>query len=279
MTAQAHASVNLERVLSRLEAAPPASDAAAYYRVNAALQTVLHARALAETIQGSSCVSCAARQRLIRRRIVVDGLKARVDALESAVRTQLASMKRPSSPSLRPMPPAPAAPVLVAPAPPTPTVEETDEPTSLPETAALLPLPTDGALPAMPRPRRASSSTPADLSNLLQHHREMQDTLGDDLASMARQLKLNTLHFQSSLAADRSVMEDAEVKIGGNLVGMQGQSGRLGAYRKKGGTTTCFVILAVLGVSLAWMTMFALSASARRAGPSDVRSAHSLTQT
>ena len=194
-------------------------------------------------------------------RIVVDGLKARVDALETTVRGQLATMKRPSSPRIRAMPPAPVEPVLAAPAPPTPVVEEAIEPVVLPEAAALLPLPTDDALPAMPRPRRASSATPADLSNLLQHHREMQDTLGDDLATMARQLKLNTLHFQSSLAADRTVMEEAETKIGGNLVGMQGQSGRLGAYRKKGGTTTCFVIFAVLGVSLAWMTMFALSAS------------------
>lgn len=212
-----------------------------------------------------------------RSRIVVDGLRARVDALESTIRAQLASMTRPATPKRRAMPPAPVEPVLAPPpAPLSPAVVDERDPSAEPaapptEAAALLPLLPDepAPTPALPRPRRASSSKPADLSNLLQHHREMQDSLGDDLATMARQLKLNTLHFQSSLAADRLVMDEAEQRVGSNLVGMQGQSGRLGAYRKKGGTTTCFVILAVMGVSVAWFFMFALSASAIPPGVGD----------
>jgi hypothetical protein len=86
----------------------------------------------------------------------------------------------------------------------------------------------------------------------------MQDSLTAELAQMARQLKLNTLHFSSSLDKDTALLAEAEGRLGQNLGKMKQEGGRLGSYSRQGRATTCFVVAAVAAVSLAWVVMFFL---------------------
>jgi hypothetical protein len=109
--------------------------------------------------------------------------------------------------------------------------------------------------------RRSTDGSTKDISNLLDHHRSLQDALTADLTGMATQLKLNSLHFQDSLRKDRALVEGVENSMEGNLGTMQGQSGRLSAVRKKGRWTTCYVVGAVATVAAAWFFMFALMRS------------------
>jgi len=140
---------------------------------------------------------------------------------------------------------------------PTPTVEIQNDLIPATETEALE---LDSTLPIDARPPSISKATsiqptkdPADISSLLQHHREVQDTLTEDLAAMAKQLKLNTLLFSSSLEKDKSLLEDADNNLSGNYDVMQKERARLGAYSKSGNWTTCYVIMAVAAVGAAWV--------------------------
>lgn len=103
--------------------------------------------------------------------------------------------------------------------------------------------------------------TPADtqsLSNLLSHHRSEQETLTEELADMAKRLKMNSLEFSQLLEKDKGLLENAEEQLDGNLSGMIKERDRLKEYKKKGGVTTWFVIGSVLAVLFAWLFMFAL---------------------
>lgn len=93
----------------------------------------------------------------------------------------------------------------------------------------------------------------------MQHHREVQEGLTEDLAGMARQLKLNSLHFADSLEKDKGLVGSVEDRMSGNYDSMQSNRTRLGAYERKGGWTFCFTMMAVAGVCCAWFFMFALS--------------------
>ena len=117
----------------------------------------------------------------------------------------------------------------------------------------------DDAVPARPNAARSASAVDtSNISTLLQHHREVQDNLTDDLAAMARQLRLNASTFNDSLEADKAAIELAEMNLGSNLGTMQKERGRLGKYEKKGGWTTCYVVMAVAGVAASWTFMFLL---------------------
>ena len=96
------------------------------------------------------------------------------------------------------------------------------------------------------------------MSTLLSHHRSEQDSLTEELASMASRLKANSLHFADMLSKDRELMDSAEKKLEGNLDGMTRERERLKGYSKKGGVTTWFVIGSVVAVLLAWLFMFGL---------------------
>lgn len=96
------------------------------------------------------------------------------------------------------------------------------------------------------------------LSNLLSHHRSEQESLTEELATMASRLKMNSLEFSQLLEKDKGLMENAEEQLDGNLSGMIKERDRLKAYKKKGGVTTWFVIGSVFAVLIAWLFMFAL---------------------
>lgn len=140
------------------------------------------------------------------------------------------------------------------PLPPRPIPQE---PVTLSSVEELIPS-TDDAIPIDARPPPSISSkesiaSTTDISSLLSHHREVQETLTEDLASMARQLKLNTLNFSASLEKDKSMLDEADGNLQGNYDVMQKERSRLGAYSKKGGWTTCYVIMSVGAVAAAWM--------------------------
>jgi len=75
---------------------------------------------------------------------------------------------------------------------------------------------------------------------------------------MAAQLKLNAQYFTEALVKDKSVMEDAENKLEGNLTRLVGERGRLKVHSAKSGSTTWIVLGAILVVSFAWVVMFLL---------------------
>jgi len=73
---------------------------------------------------------------------------------------------------------------------------------------------------------------------------------------LSQQLKLNALHFSDRLAADSSVVKEAEEKLEGNLDKMKKERVRLKDYSGKASGTTWLVLLTVAVVILAWMVMF-----------------------
>lgn len=83
-----------------------------------------------------------------------------------------------------------------------------------------------------------------------------QEELSAQLAQMATQLKMNSLHFTEALARDRAVMEGAEEKLEGNLTRMQAERGRLKITGAKRGSTTWIVLFAIFAVAVAWVVMF-----------------------
>jgi len=83
-----------------------------------------------------------------------------------------------------------------------------------------------------------------------------QEELSAQLADMAKQLKMNSVHFAEALARDRVVMEGAEEKLQGNLTRMQAERGRLNVHSLKSGSTTWIVIAAIVTVVVAWIVMF-----------------------
>jgi hypothetical protein len=105
---------------------------------------------------------------------------------------------------------------------------------------------------------KKDAPTTQSLSNLLSHHRSEQESLTEELASMAERLKMNSLEFSHLLEKDKDLLQNAEEKLEGNLGGMIKERDRLKEYKKKGGVTTWFVIGAVLAVMGAWLFMFAL---------------------
>ncbi|KAH8918905.1 hypothetical protein BT69DRAFT_1285287 [Atractiella rhizophila] len=118
--------------------------------------------------------------------------------------------------------------------------------------------------PSYPRQRTSHShagdhrrsSSPPRSSHLLEHHHSVQDTLTSDLASMARQLKLNSLHFGTLMEKDKEALEGAERAIQGNFDRMNKQGGRLKVLNKTSGGTT-WLMVGILGVVvLVWFFMF-----------------------
>lgn len=87
----------------------------------------------------------------------------------------------------------------------------------------------------------------------------MQDELAEQMAQMARQLKENTIHFSSSLAKDKGVMEEVEEKLERNADVLGKERVRLRDHRGKSGNTTWITILSLLVVMVGFfMTFFVI---------------------
>lgn len=85
---------------------------------------------------------------------------------------------------------------------------------------------------------------------------QTQEDLSLQLAEMAKQLKLNALHFTNALEKDRAVVQDAEEKLEGNLTKVKAQRSRLLVHSGKSGKTTWLVLGSMVVVLIAWVLLF-----------------------
>ncbi|KAF9444861.1 hypothetical protein P691DRAFT_735883 [Macrolepiota fuliginosa MF-IS2] len=141
--------------------------------------------------------------------------------------------------------------------------------TSPPATSLLSPI--SSLLPATPTPTSAPSflsrsSTAAtstaistSASNTLNSRKQtsnaLQEELTAQLAQMATQLKLNTLHFSDSLVKDKAVIEETQEKLEDNFGTMLAERFRLRDFRGKSGSTTWMVVGVVVAVLLLFVIM------------------------
>jgi len=109
-----------------------------------------------------------------------------------------------------------------------------------------------------PVPVPATAPTSDSASNekaVLQHSTALQEELSVQLAQMAGQLRRNAEHFSSALAADQTVLQTAEEKVGANLDVMKRERVRLRDHRGKSLGTMCLTISSVLVVTVAFIVM------------------------
>ena len=105
-------------------------------------------------------------------------------------------------------------------------------------------------------PSEKQSGGDNSTSRFLSTSLKTQEEMSNQLADMAKQLKMNSLHFAETLARDRAVMEGAGEKLQGNLTRMQTERGRLKVHSLKSGSTTWIVMGAIITVIVAWIVMF-----------------------
>lgn len=86
----------------------------------------------------------------------------------------------------------------------------------------------------------------------------VQEDLADQLAQMARQLKLNARHFSESLEKDKGVMQGVEEKVEMNYDVLTKERVRLRDHRGKSRGTTCLVLLSILVVFVGFFLTFFL---------------------
>ncbi|KAJ7507280.1 hypothetical protein B0H11DRAFT_2271775 [Mycena galericulata] len=111
--------------------------------------------------------------------------------------------------------------------------------------------------PSFP-PSATKSTTTAVEPRLLQHSTARQRDMSDQMALMAKQLKLNALHFADLMEQDKQVVEETDQKLEGNYGYMQKTRLRARDLRGKTGSTTCFVFLIILVVTVSFMFMVSL---------------------
>lgn len=116
--------------------------------------------------------------------------------------------------------------------------------------------PSSPALEERQPPTEKQSSGDNSTSRFLSTSLKTQEELSAQLADMAKQLKINSLHFTEALARDRIVIEGAEGKLQGNLTRIQTERGRLKLHSLKSGSTTWIVMAAIITVIVAWIVMF-----------------------
>ena len=84
----------------------------------------------------------------------------------------------------------------------------------------------------------------------------VQEDLADQLAQMARQLKLNAQHFSEALEKDKGVVQETEEKVDNNYDTLTKERVRLRDHRSKSRGTTWIVILSILVVFIGFFVTF-----------------------
>lgn len=111
-------------------------------------------------------------------------------------------------------------------------------------------------------PRIATSSSNSTdggtggMPGFLKTSTAVQDDLADQLAQMARQLKLNAQHFSEALAKDKGVLEGTEEKLDRNYDVLTKERIRLRDHRGKSRGTTWLVLLSILVVFIGFFLTF-----------------------
>jgi len=141
----------------------------------------------------------------------------------------------------------------------TPSVAEDDtsetQPTS--STAEAVAAPTLIAVsPPLPSTSTSKPATAATITSSFLDSNALHTDLADQLASMARQLKQNAVHFSESLVKDQAVLNDTHEKIEQNMVTMKEERVRLRDHRGKTWNTTWLMLASVVGVLIAFVLTF-----------------------
>jgi hypothetical protein len=114
------------------------------------------------------------------------------------------------------------------------------------------------ALPAAtPSPARPAAEA-APQASFLQNSAAVQEELSQQLAQMAAQLRRNAQHFGASLEKDRHVVAAAAEKVERNLDVLTTQRVRVRDRGVSGRGSTCFLVVALIGVVIAFAAMVLL---------------------
>jgi hypothetical protein len=106
------------------------------------------------------------------------------------------------------------------------------------------------------QPAKQSGSKPQPA--FLQNSAAVQQELQDQLAQMAAQLKRNAQHFSNTLGADKALVEAAGEKLEQNFGVMQTQRVRLRDRGIKSRGQTCFTVMSLVAVVVAFAFMVLL---------------------
>ncbi|KAH8119138.1 hypothetical protein DFH11DRAFT_424555 [Phellopilus nigrolimitatus] len=84
----------------------------------------------------------------------------------------------------------------------------------------------------------------------------LQEDLSEQLAQMARQLKLNAQHFSEALAKDQGVVQVSKEKVEQNYDDLTKERIRLRDHSGKSRGTTCLVLMSIVVVIIGFMLTF-----------------------
>ncbi|KAJ7216581.1 hypothetical protein GGX14DRAFT_358735 [Mycena pura] len=281
MSDNLHDEINLRRLIRRLEKSTSDSQWTTtsddtWIKVQGALQKVKYARKL---LANAELVNVDPSQKSLQR---YADMKTKIDRIEAFMQ---ALEKKTAPKQTRPEPVLPSIPLpLAEPEPNSPKQQRASPPETIdvpgedPSSASFsadnllysvsdvarssfsssVSPPLTTLLPPSFPSSSAKSATTAIEPRLMQYSNARQRDMADQMALMAEQLKRNAVHFAELLEKDKSVVQDTEQKLEGNYGYMQKTRIRTRDLRGKTGSTTCLVVLIVLGVSGLFMFMVAL---------------------
>ncbi|KAJ7747978.1 hypothetical protein DFH07DRAFT_830761 [Mycena maculata] len=275
MPGNVHDEINLRRLVRRLEKSTSesqweVSSEDTWIKAQGTLQKVKFARKLLADVELEDVDPTP---KSIQR---YDDLKTKLDRIDTFMR-DLEKRNTPKrtrpEPILPHIPPPPDEP---EPAPPLPQMQRAAVPDAIavPEDPTSASLPTDNLLFSVSDVARSSfsssvspplttllppsfppSATKSTTTALESHFTARQREMSEQMALMARQLKLNSLHFADLMEKDKQVVEETDQKLEGNYGYMQKTRERTKELRGKTGSTTCLSVLVVLVVILLTVLM------------------------
>ncbi|CAG8456513.1 9121_t:CDS:2 [Diversispora eburnea] len=98
----------------------------------------------------------------------------------------------------------------------------------------------------------------SNIETILQHHRQTQDNLTNDLVKMAERLKMNSVTFGDILMKDEKIIDETQNVLGANLDRLKKEGSRLKRYATRSNKTTWLVWSAVVFVCFAFILTFML---------------------
>ncbi|KAI0686742.1 hypothetical protein BC835DRAFT_1551159 [Cytidiella melzeri] len=116
--------------------------------------------------------------------------------------------------------------------------------------------PTSSLLPASAPRTSDRLSNPSGTPAFLQNSASLQDEMADQILQMATQLKRNAIQLGTSLEEDKSIVKEAEDKMGHNFDVMSTARVRLRDHRGKSWGTTWLVLLSMLVAVIGFVLTF-----------------------
>lgn len=132
-------------------------------------------------------------------------------------------------------------------------------------TSTMLPVPSQGESSDSQVPNlnfeqstsgRTEKKASASMPEFLKTSTAMQEDLADQMARMARQLKMNATYFAESLEKDKAVVQEAGQKLEQNYDLLSKERVRLRDHSGKSKGTTCLVLMSLVVVMLGFVLTF-----------------------